>query len=76
MKHLTPDIFKCYSLLWCYIQLAAMFDRWNTRPMIFSDAIHYFDERESSFFSIGYGHHVVFMLLQGITVTINTTVVV
>ena len=53
-----------------------MFDRWNTRPMIFSDAIHYFDERESSFFSIGYGHHVVFMLLQGITVTINTTVVV
>jgi len=50
MDHSTLDIFKCYSLLWSYIQLAAVFDRWNTRPVTFSDAIYCFDERESFFF--------------------------
>jgi len=61
MDHSTLDIFKCYSLLWSYIQLAAVFDRWNTRPVTFSDAIYCFDERESFllyFYDFCDGHHV------------------
>jgi len=79
MEHSTLDIFKCYLFLWCSIQLAAVFDRWNTRPMTFSDAIHCVDERESFFLFLQFLRRTsrcVHYTVSDVTVTINTTMVV